>query len=61
MVRSVEVVLEDESHVAGRALQRRRAERADRVEAVGTVRDVHARPVPAHKRLFTTPCIFKVL
>lgn len=42
---SVEVVLEDEAHVARRALQRRRAERADRVEAVRTMRYVHARPV----------------
>lgn len=45
---SVEIVLEDEAHVAGRALERRRAERADRVEAVRTVGDVHSRPVSAH-------------
>lgn len=42
---SVEVVLEDEAHVAGRALQRRRAERADRVETVCTVGNIHASPI----------------
>lgn len=42
---SVKVVLEDEPHVAGSALQRRGAERADRVETVRAVRDVHGRPV----------------
>lgn len=49
---SVKVVLEDEPHVSGRALQRRRAEGADRVEAVRAVRDVHTRPVPESYIIF---------
>lgn len=47
----VDVVLEYQLHVAGTAVQRRRTERTDGLEAVRAVRNVHICPVPDIRRV----------